>query len=64
MTLYFYGDIHQVKRPIDLRFILGIRVVLTFKKGKIDQLLNEIAVGKIVLETDSPYLAPVTHRGK
>ena len=35
-----------------------------FKNGKIDQFLNKISLKNIVLETDSPYLAPVLHRGK
>ena len=35
-----------------------------FKNGKIDQFLNQIDLKHIVLETDSPYLAPVPHRGK
>ena len=38
--------------------------MVTFKNGKIDQFLHEIPLEKIVLETDSPYLAPVPHRGK
>ncbi|SKB74599.1 TatD DNase family protein [Soonwooa buanensis] len=60
----FSGDLEQAKRAIDLGFILGIGGVVTFKNGKIDQFLNEIPLDKIVLETDSPYLAPVPHRGK
>lgn len=60
----FSGDIDQAKRAIDLNFSLGIGGVVTFKNGKIDQFLNEIPLEKIILETDSPYLAPVPHRGK
>lgn len=60
----FSGDLEQAKHAIDLNFILGIGGVVTFKNGKIDQFLNEIPLDKIVLETDSPYLAPVPHRGK
>lgn len=60
----FSGDLDQAKRAIELNFILGIGGVVTFKNGKIDQFLNEIPLDKIVLETDSPYLAPVPHRGK
>ncbi len=60
----FSGNAEQAKRAIDLQFILGIGGVVTFKNGKIDQFLNEIPLDKIVLETDSPYLAPVPHRGK
>lgn len=60
----FSGNSEQAKRAIDLNFILGIGGVVTFKNGKIDQFLHEIPLDKIVLETDSPYLAPVPFRGK
>lgn len=60
----FSGNLEQAKRAIDLGFSLGIGGVVTFKNGKIDQFLHEIPLDKIVLETDSPYLAPVPHRGK
>jgi TatD DNase family protein len=43
---------------------LGIGGVITFKNGKIDTFLNQIDLKHIVLETDSPYLAPVPYRGK
>ena len=43
---------------------LGIGGVVTFKNGKIDQFLNQIDLKNIVLETDSPYLAPNPFRGK
>ncbi len=60
----FTGDFGQAKRAIDLNMKLGIGGVATFKNGKIDQFLNEIDLEHIVLETDSPYLAPVPFRGK
>lgn len=60
----FSGNLEQAKYAIALNFILGIGGVVTFKNGKIDQFLHEIPLDKIVLETDSPYLAPVPHRGK
>jgi len=60
----FSGDLDQAKKALDLGFILGIGGVVTFKNGKIDQFLAEIPLDKIVLETDSPYLAPVPFRGK
>ncbi len=43
---------------------LGIGGVVTFKNGKIDTFLKKIDLNHIVLETDSPYLAPVPYRGK
>jgi len=59
----FTGNIDQAYRIIDLNFHIGIGGVLTFKNGKISEFLNEIPINKIVLETDSPYLAPSPHRG-
>ena len=43
---------------------LGIGGVVTFKNGKIDKFIKDIPIESIVLETDSPYIAPVPHRGK
>jgi TatD DNase family protein len=43
---------------------LGIGGVATFKNGGLDKVLPGIGLDRIVLETDSPYLAPVPHRGK
>ena len=60
----FTGDFNQAKRAIDLNMKLGIGGVATFKNGKIDQFLKDIDLKHIVLETDSPYLAPVPFRGK
>jgi TatD DNase family protein len=60
----FTGTIAQAKRAIEYNMLLGIGGVVTFKNGKIDQFLNEIPLSQIVLETDSPYLAPAPHRGK
>jgi len=60
----FTGDFQQAKRAINLGMKLGIGGVSTFKNGKIDQFLKEIEIENIVLETDSPYLAPVPFRGK
>ena len=60
----FTGDLTQAQKAISLGMKLGIGGVATFKNGKIDQFLNEIDLKHIVLETDSPYLAPVPYRGK
>lgn len=60
----FTGDLDQAQRTISLGMKLGIGGVATFKNGMIDQFLNEIDLKHIVLETDSPYLAPAPHRGK
>lgn len=60
----FTGNFNQAQRAIDLNMKLGIGGVVTFKNGKVDQFLREIDLKHVVLETDSPYLAPVPYRGK
>ncbi len=60
----FTGSEDQARKIIDLNFFLGIGGVVTFKNGKISEFLSSIPLNRIVLETDSPYLAPVPYRGK
>jgi TatD DNase family protein len=60
----FTGDLVQAKRAIDLNFYLGIGGVVTYKKAGLDLVLADVPLEHIVLETDSPYLAPVPYRGK
>ena len=60
----FTGTLQQAQHIIGLGLSLGIGGVATFKNGKIDQFLAQIPMEHIVLETDSPYLAPVPFRGK
>jgi TatD DNase family protein len=60
----FTGTYDQALEAISCNMKLGIGGVVTFKNGKIDQFLNKIDLSHIVLETDSPYLAPVPYRGK
>lgn len=47
-----------------LVFFFGINGVVTFKKSSLAEVLPHIPLDRIVLETDSPYLAPVPFRGK
>lgn len=60
----FTGTLEQAHQALSYNMKLGIGGVVTFKNGKIDQFLNQIDLKHIVLETDSPYLAPVPYRGK
>ncbi|MCX2718985.1 TatD family hydrolase [Lentiprolixibacter aurantiacus] len=60
----FTGTLEQAHRAIGYNMKLGIGGVVTFKNGKIDQFIDQIDLEHIVLETDSPYLAPVPYRGK
>src|SRR6187549_3639749 len=60
----FSGNAQQAERITKLGFFLGIGGVATFKNGGLDKVLPEISLTHLVLETDSPYLAPVPYRGK
>ena len=60
----FTGNLEQAHQAISYNMKLGIGGVVTFKNGKIDQFINQIDLKHIVLETDSPYLAPKPYRGK
>ncbi|XFE76526.1 TatD family hydrolase [Algoriphagus halophilus] len=60
----FTGTLQQAQEIIELGFLLGIGGVSTFKNGGLDQVIPQLELGNLVLETDSPYLAPVPHRGK
>ena len=60
----FSGTEVQAHRAIGYGLHLGIGGVVTFKNGNIDKFLRNIDLQHIVLETDSPYLAPVPYRGK
>ncbi len=60
----FTGTYDQALQAISYGMKLGIGGVVTFKNGKIDQFLDQIPLEHVVLETDSPYLAPAPFRGK
>ena len=60
----FSGNTEQATAITKLDFYLGIGGVATFKNGGLDAVLPGVSFERIVLETDSPYLAPVPHRGK
>ncbi|MCY4161855.1 MAG: TatD family hydrolase [Flavobacteriaceae bacterium] len=60
----FTGTLNQAYKAIDLGFKLGIGGVVTFKNGGLDNILKDIPLESIVLETDAPYLSPSPYRGK
>ncbi len=60
----FTGTFEQAQSAISFNMKLGIGGVVTFKNGKIDTFLDQIPLKHIVLETDSPYLAPAPFRSK
>jgi TatD DNase family protein len=60
----FTGNAEQAQKVVSLGFYLGIGGVVTYKNAGLDKILPQIDLSHIVLETDSPYLSPVPHRGK
>lgn len=61
----FTGTLDEARELMDYsRFMIGINGVVTFKKSTLPEALKEVPLSKLVLETDSPYLAPVPFRGK
>lgn len=60
----FNGTVEQAERIAGLDFYLGLGGVTTFKNSGMDQVVPKLDLDRIVLETDSPYLAPVPNRGK
>ncbi|WP_432712176.1 TatD family hydrolase [Pedobacter sp.] len=60
----FTGNLDHALQAIDLGFYLGIGGVVTYKKAGLDEVLKHVPLEHLVLETDSPYLAPVPFRGK
>lgn len=61
----FTGTKDEAERLLEYSgFMLGINGVATFKKSTLPDILPDVPVDRIVLETDSPYLAPVPFRGK
>ncbi len=61
----FANDAAAMRRILTLNSLVSFTGILTFKNGQnIRDTLAETPLGKFMLETDSPYLAPVPHRGQ
>jgi TatD DNase family protein len=61
----FTGDPEEAELMLQFeRFMIGVNGIVTFKKSAIPAILPQLPVERLVLETDSPYLTPVPHRGE
>ena len=60
----FSGDLSVAEKIIDLGFYMGIGGVLTYKNAGLAEVVKNIPLEHVVLETDAPYLTPVPFRGK
>lgn len=63
--IHCFGDgLDLAKEYIELGFFLGIGGLVSFKNAKLSEVVKEISLDNIILETDSPYLSPEPFRGK
>jgi TatD DNase family protein len=61
----FTGDFEAAEDFLDLGFYLSFTGIITFKKSEsLRDVIRRLPLDRILVETDSPYLAPVPHRGK
>jgi TatD DNase family protein len=60
----FTGNANQAERIIANGFTIGIGGIVTYKNSRLDQVLKEVDISHIVIETDAPYLTPVPYRGR
>ncbi|MEO6189609.1 MAG: TatD family hydrolase [Saprospiraceae bacterium] len=59
----FSGNIAQAREVVELGMFLGIGGVVTYKKTNLPEIITELGLEHIVLETDAPYLSPIPYRG-
>ena len=60
----FSGTAEDARKAVDMGFLLGVGGVVTYKKNTLKDIVQELPLENIVLETDAPYLAPVPYRGR
>jgi len=60
----FTGSVQEAEKITKIGFSMGIGGVSTFKNGGMEQVIPTLPLENLLLETDSPYLAPAPHRGK
>ena len=60
----FTGGLEDAKQAIAYGFELGFNGILTFKNSKLGEIVEKVDLKHLLIETDSPYLAPVPKRGR
>lgn len=60
----FSGGMTEAEKAAGMGFMIGTGGPVTYKNSGLDKVVREIGLEHIILETDSPYLPPVPHRGK
>lgn len=60
----FTGGPGELKKALSYDFMIGINGIVTFKNSNLGETVSQIPLNRLLLETDSPFLAPVPFRGK
>lgn len=60
----FSGGSKELQNALDMGFMIGIGGIVTFKNSTLPEVIASATIDKIILETDSPFLSPVPHRGQ
>ncbi len=60
----FTGNYEQAQKALSYEFMIGVGGIFTFKNSGLDKVIGKIDTKHLILETDSPYLAPTPMRGK
>jgi len=60
----FTGGPDELERALSFNFMIGINGIVTFKNSNLGEVVRMIPTNRLLLETDSPFLAPVPYRGK
>ena len=61
----FTGSSEELEEALSFeRFAIGINGVVTFKNSSLKDYITRVPLGRLLLETDAPYLAPTPNRGK
>jgi len=60
----FSGTPEDARHILEMGFYIGINGIVTFKNSTLDQVVRDIELDRLVVETDAPFLAPVPRRGK
>jgi len=60
----FTGGLDELERALAFNFMIGINGIVTFKNSNLSEVVRSIPTKMLLLETDSPFLAPHPYRGK
>lgn len=60
----FSGDVEMAGKVLDMGFHISFTGNITYKNSRSVEVMKEVPLEKLLLETDSPFMAPVPHRGK